>query len=141
MNEIEIKYKKRVKNRPQIKSSKDAYKFLKDLYNENEKDYLEESFLLLLNRRNGIVGWRKLSSGGTTGCIIDLKVVFTLALKTGASAIILSHNHPSGSTQPSHQDIDITKKVNEAGKLLNLPLLDHIIIGDGYRSMNDEDDF
>jgi DNA repair protein RadC len=68
-------------------------------------------------------------------------VVFALALKTGASAIILSHNHPSGSTQPSYQDIDITKRVYEAGKLLGLPLLDHIIIGDSYRSMNDEDDF
>ena len=138
MNEIEIKYQKKVKNRPKITSSKDAYSFLKDLYNENEKDYLEESFLLLLNRRNGIIGWRKLSSGGTSGCIIDPKLVFTIALKTGASGIILSHNHPSGNTEPSNSDKKITRQLADAGKLLGIPVLDHIIIGDGYRSMADE---
>ena len=84
--------------------------------------------MLLLNRANIVLGWVKLSSGGTTGTVVDVKIIFALSLKTNASGIILSHNHPSKNLIPSEKDKRLTKIVAEAGKLFNVNLLDHLIV-------------
>ena len=95
--------------------------------------------MLLLNRANKVLGYVKLSSGGTSQTIIDIKLVFHAALKANAHSIILAHNHPSGSLSPSKSDISLTKEVGSAGKILNIELLDHLIITEeGYLSFADE---
>ncbi len=97
-------------------------------------------YLLLLNRANYVLGWVKLSSGGTIGTVVDTRIIFALALKTNASSIIVSHNHPSQNLTPSEEDRRITKAIIEAGKLFNIKLLDHFIVASKgtYFSFADE---
>ena len=99
----------------------------------------EAFYVILLNRANRIISIRMVSEGGSSGTVVDPKKVFKLGLNESASAIILCHNHPSGNTKPSHQDITITKKFIEIGKILQMDVLDHLIIGnDEYYSFADE---
>jgi len=139
--EVQLTYNSKVKSsdRPKIMSSRDAEEILRN-YWDHTLEHTETTQLILLNRANRVLGITTLSKGGTTGCVIDVKVIFQYALKANASSIILAHNHPSGNLQASQEDIKISKKVKEAGKLLDIKLLDHIIISayDGYSSMSDE---
>lgn len=122
-----------------IHSSVDAYKIFKQIFNADTFDWIEECIVLCINRANKIVGFYKISSGGTTGTIVDPKVIFTVALNCAASSIILAHNHPSGNLNPSEQDKAITKKLKDAGKLLDINLLDHMILTDeSFYSFADE---
>lgn len=119
-----------------ISCSKDAF----DLIKSDLQDLPHEEFwLLLLNRGNFVIGKCFLSKGGQSGTVVDPKMLFKVALEHGAAAIILSHNHPSGNLKPSADDIKITKDLKELGKLMNLPILDHLIIGENkYLSLADE---
>jgi DNA repair protein RadC len=95
--------------------------------------------MIILNRANEVISVDKLSSGGTAGVIVDTKVVFTRALSVAGHSIILAHNHPSGALKPSQQDIELTRKLQNAGDILDIQVLDHIILSDtGYLSMADE---
>jgi DNA repair protein RadC len=138
--EIKVSYKTKSGEAVRISSSKDAFNVLFKLFDMNIIDLKEEFFLLLLNRANHVLGWFKLSSGGTTGTVVDVKIIFTLALQVNAHGIILCHNHPSRNLKPSDTDISLTKKVKEAGKLFDITLLDHLIIAsDGtYFTFADE---
>ncbi len=99
----------------------------------------EELRVLLLNKANKIIKQEKLSMGGIAGTIVDIKIIIKAAVENLASGIILCHNHPSGNTKPSNEDINITKKLKEATKLVDTSLLDHIIICEtGYYSFADE---
>lgn len=99
----------------------------------------EEFWVLLLNRANRLVKKKKISEGGVSGTVADPKIIFKLAVEELASAIIVAHNHPSGNPKPSESDITLTKKIKEAGKLLDISLLDHLIIAhDKYYSFADE---
>ncbi|AYA37318.1 JAB domain-containing protein [Hymenobacter oligotrophus] len=99
----------------------------------------EEFWVILLNRANVVMRQEKISSGGVAGTVADPKMIFKHALEQLASSIILVHNHPSGNRQPSAADIALTKKLKEAGKFLDLPVLDHLIYTDrGYYSFADE---
>ena len=82
------------------------------------------------------MGCLRLSKGGLTGTVVDLRILFGTALKAMASSIVIAHNHPSNNLQPSDADLDLTKKIKEAGKLLDINLLDHLILGtdDNYVS-------
>ena len=126
--EVKVSYKSKQKNKVKILNSKDAFNILYSLYDKDLIEYQEQFFLLLLNRANKVLGWIKLSTGGTSGTIVDPKIVFALALQTNACSIILAHNHPSSNIQPSQCDIDLTKKINNSGRLLEIKLLDHLII-------------
>ena len=124
------------KNRPGIRSSKDAFELLEPRLADLPH---EEFWILLLNRANKVLRAEKISSGGQSGTVVDIKMVFTSALQGNASAIILSHNHPSGAVRPSQADLDLTKKIKAAGKLLDIRVLDHLIIGEKqYFSFADE---
>jgi DNA repair protein RadC len=102
-------------------------------------DHVEYFYILLLNRNNQVLGTYQLSKGGFTGTLVDVRVIFQVALKTCATSIVAIHNHPSGSLFPSDADRQITKKIADAGKLLDITLLDHLIISsESYRSMADE---
>lgn len=140
LQEIEIRYTPTgIKSKESITSSKDAYCLFLNHWNQNLIELQEEFHILFLSRANKVKGVYKLSKGGVTGTVVDNKLVFGVALKTGATSLILAHNHPSGNLKPSLADIDITKKIKKAGELLEIKLLDHLIITmEGYYSFADE---
>ena len=99
----------------------------------------EEFWVLLVNRANKFIKKKKISEGGVTGTIADPKIIFKFALEELATGVIIAHNHPSGNLTPSQKDIDLTKKIKDAGKVLDIQVLDHIIIGGKkYYSFSDE---
>jgi DNA repair protein RadC len=96
--------------------------------------------MLLLNRANKVLGITTLSEGGLSGTLMDVRMIYQYAIKGNACGII-AHNHPSGNSNPSESDLKITQKIKEAGNLLDIQLLDHIIVTpemDLYRSLADE---
>jgi DNA repair protein RadC len=99
----------------------------------------EEFWVLYLNRSNGVIDKEKISLGGTAGTVIDVKIILKHGIEKLASSLVLVHNHPSGNIQPSENDKAITQKIMEAGKLMDISTLDHVIIGDTkYFSFADE---
>lgn len=122
--------------KPTITCSQDAYEVIKP----ELMDLSYETFwILLLNRANQVIKKSQISTGGVSGTIADPKIIFKTALECLSCAIILVHNHPSGNLKPSSSDISLTKKVKEAGAVLEIPVLDHIIFSDsGYLSFADE---
>jgi DNA repair protein RadC len=124
-------------DRPQILSSKDGYNCIAPILMDLGH---EEFWIILLNRANKVISKEQISAGGVSGTVVDAKIIFQKALQTApASSIILCHNHPSGNTRPSQADIDITKKLKEAGETLDISVLDHLIIaGSDYYSFADE---
>ena len=126
--EVKVSYKRSLRNAIKIVSSKDAFEILYSLFNKDTIEYREEFFLLLINRGNNMLGWIRLSVGGTSGTIADAKIIFAIAIQTNAHSIILSHNHPSGNLNPSKQDIELTERIKNGGKLFDITLSDHIII-------------
>jgi len=123
-------------DKPQVKDSKTAFiLFQKELGDLNYENFC----VLLLNRANKVLKTVRISDGGITGTVVDQRKVFKIALDHNATSIILGHNHPSGQLTPSDADIQLTKKMKAAGETLDLPVLDHIIVGDGnYYSFADE---
>ncbi len=130
--EMKVSYiaKQKISERPQITSSADSYKVLQQCFSADTINYSEEFILLLLNKANRLIGWVKISAGGIAGTVCDQRIIFAIALQTGATSIILAHNHPSGSLRPSEPDIALTKKIKEGGEILDIQLLDHLILTD-----------
>ena len=122
--------------KPRISSSRDVFEMLKS----NLLDiHHEEFWVLLLNRANRVIKKHQISQGGVAGTVADPKIIFKVALAELASGIVLAHNHPSGNLTASQADIDLTRKLKEAGKLLEIQVLDHVIIaGQKYFSFADE---
>ncbi len=122
--------------KPKIASSHDAYHLLKpDLLDLKH----EEFWVIMLNRANQVIKKEPISAGGVSGTVVDPKIIFKKALDQLASSIIVAHNHPSGNLKPSKADISITTKLIQAGKALEIPVLDHIIFSDeGFYSFADE---
>jgi len=138
--EISINYKPLYKasELKKVSNSKGAADFLREVWSDRIQ-YVEEFYILLLNRTNFIIGFLKVSEGGTTGTVVDPKIVFQGALKSNALGIIMAHNHPSGNLKPSDADIALTRQLKEAGKTMEIPILDHIILTDeSYFSFADE---
>ncbi len=113
--------------KPRIQSSNMAYEVIKPELLDLE---VEEFWIIVMNRANHVLKKLKISEGGFSGTVADPKVIFKKALEVNGSNMILVHNHPSGNTNPSEQDIKLTKKLHAAGELLDLPILDHIIFTD-----------
>jgi DNA repair protein RadC len=139
MAALELGNRKRVQDamvREKIGSSRDVF----DLFHPELSEANYEAFwILLLNRANRVIRKMSISEGGISGTVADPKKIFKMALEFNASSVILCHNHPSGNIQPSEADIKLTKKMKEAGILLDLPVLDHLIIGGNeYYSFADE---
>lgn len=125
-----------LREKPQIRSSQDAYREMAPLIQDLPH---EEFWVLLLNRANRILSREKISSGGVSGTMVDAKLIFNRALAKTASSLMLFHNHPSGGLTPSQADISLTRKLKEAGKVLDTQVLDHLIISErGYYSFADE---
>jgi len=122
-----------------VTQSSSSYEELCNIWDDDIN--LRERFICLyLSRNNRVIGHYTVSVGAFNGTVVDPRLVFIPALLHGASAIILAHNHPSGNLTPSKADLDITKKIKDAGKMLDIPILDHIILtpeGE-YTSLADE---
>lgn len=128
VHEIGLTYKKLEDRTETILSSKIAFEFIKPFF-EPYNGIREAVFCIYLNHANQIIGVQRISEGGISGASVDVKIVFKGALNILASSIILVHNHPTGTLNASVADKDITSKIKEACKFLDLQLLDHIIIG------------
>ena len=126
-----------LREKPQIRSSQDAYREMAPIIQDLPH---EEFWVLILNRANRILAKKKISSGGVSGTMVDAKLIFNKALMVQtACSIMLFHNHPSGGLTPSQADISLTRKLKEAGKVLDIQVLDHLIISErGYYSFADE---
>ena len=130
----------KVKHKPSVKigCSQDSYNYIKNIF-ETQEQHIEQFNVFYLNRNNMIIGWKHIGIGGVSGVVADTKIIMKHALDICASAIILSHNHPSGKCTPSQTDISLTKSIGEFGKCIDLKLLDHLIFTDnGYFSFADE---
>ena len=111
--------------RLRITSSKSVFNVMQPIIGELTH---EEFWVLYLSNSNKIVYKNRLSSGGITSTLVDVRMLFKKALELSTIAIVLCHNHPSGSLKPSRSDIDLTKKIQEAGKILDIKILDHLLI-------------
>lgn len=123
-------------NRKKVSCSQDVYSFFRPLLQDSS---YEEFWILLLNRGNKILNSICISQGGLSGTVADPKKIFKTALENYAASVILCHNHPSGNIRPSDSDIRLTQKLKKAGSFLDLPVVDHIIIGENnYFSFADD---
>lgn len=130
VSEVKLIYKNKVKaaDRIQIRNAQDAFGVFWDAWDKEVIEHIEEMKMLLLDRSNKVMGIVSLSKGGTTGTLVDIKLVMQYALKANAHGIILAHNHPSGNMNPSEADREITERIEKACITLEIHLLDHLII-------------
>jgi len=138
--ELTVGYKRRAEKRKKIHSSLDIASFAREfLYEEGTIQYSELFFVLFLDRSNQVFAYKQLSSGGIVGTVVDSRLLFQTALLCHATEIVLVHNHPSGSIEPSESDKRLTKQISDAGRLLEIKVLDHIIVTtDSYYSFSDD---
>ncbi|RBQ05855.1 JAB domain-containing protein [Pedobacter miscanthi] len=139
--EVEVSYKSdyNITERPKINSSQDAYRILMQHWQVGKIELLEEFKVILLNTSNRVLGIVDISTGGVQGTLADPKIIFSVALKTNSSKIILAHNHPSSNTAPSEADKRLTQKLMDGGKLLDIEVCDHLIVTNyNYYSFADE---
>ncbi len=125
-----------VKRQDKIVSSKSVFDIMQPILGELPH---EEFWILYLNNSNKVIQRSQLSKGGITGTLVDVRLVLKNALEVGATALILCHNHPSGTLKPSKADRDITQKLKNAGQSLDIKILDHLIVTEhAYFSFADE---
>jgi len=140
VSEMEIVYrrKKPIAELSIARSSHDMYQILSRNWSMQKINLCEQFKVCLLNRSGRILGICEISSGGISSTVVEPSFIIGLAIISAANSIILSHNHPSGNTQPSDADIDLTKKIKMAAEFFDIKLLDHIIITDtAYYSFAD----
>jgi len=122
----------------QIVSSEQAYNYIRQFYFDDLTIY-ESFYLLMLNRANKTIAYVKISQGGVSGTVVDLKIIAKYAIESLCSSVILAHNHPSGQTKPSDADIQMTRKIKEGLDLFDIKLIDHIILcNENFYSFADE---
>jgi DNA repair protein RadC len=122
--------------RRKITSSKDLY----EIFGPRLSDLSHEEFwAVALNQANKLLEFRRIGSGGISSTVADIRMILRFALETGATALAVLHNHPSGNLSPSEQDIRLTRSIAEASRLIDIRLIDHLIISDsGYHSFSDQ---
>lgn len=139
ISEVTIGYTNKVpiKDRMKISGSEHAVECMRPFF-EPFMEHHEEFYVLMMNRANHALGFHKVGQGGLAGTVADVRIIFQAALLANASAMILFHNHPSGNKTPSEADDRMTRQIAEAGKLLDIKVLDHCIFTfDGYYSYAD----
>jgi DNA repair protein RadC len=137
--EIQVYYSTQNTQKEKINSVQTAYEFLLSSWNLGTLELQEEFKVILLNRANEALGIYSLSKGGISGTVVDVRLLFAVALKCNASGVIICHNHPSGNTSPSEADITLTKKIKKCSELFEITLIDHLIITkDAFYSFSTE---
>lgn len=117
------------KVRSQLRTPEDVAALLVEYYREHDR---EEFVVLLLDTANTVTGIVRTSSGGLAASIVEPRQVFKAAILGNAAAVIVAHNHPSGNTEPSREDIRVTRQLAEVGKIMGIPMHDHVIIGESH---------
>ncbi len=121
-----------------IKDSRSVSEYARQFYYDDIEIY-ESFFIILLNNQNNTIGYVKISQGGITGTVVDKRLVLKYAIESLATAFICVHNHPSGNTNPSQVDIQLTKSLKQAAQLLDIQLMGHVILTkESYTSLADE---
>ncbi|MCA4782739.1 JAB domain-containing protein [Empedobacter stercoris] len=139
VSEIKISYTNEVDEVIKVLGSSEVYQVLKSNWDMDTIELQEEFKLLLLNQANQVLGIKSLFKGGVINCSVDVILIMSLVLKTNASGLIISHNHPSGNLKASESDKRITSKIKECCELFDVRLLDHIIMAkNSYLSFADE---
>lgn len=139
MYQFSLKVKKLGFPSVQITSSENIVSFLRSIYDKDEMLINEQFYIVLLNQSNHTIGFKKISEGGLSGTVVDPRLIVKFAIEFLATGVILSHNHPSGNTKPSSNDIAITKKLKECFSFFDIRLLDHVILTEhSYYSFTDE---
>lgn len=144
VGEVDLVYKRKIDIHHSIRkigNSRDVEKIFRSSYDEGQIEHREYFKIILLSTRHLVLGIVTISQGGITGTVADIRVMYQAALLCNATSIVLCHNHPSGNMQPSQSDIALTRKIKEAGLILELQVLDHIILGyedDCFYSFADE---
>lgn len=128
VGEIKVSYYPKVIRGPNIGNAADCLIHFKNYYNLATIALQEEFLIMYLNRANNVLGIYRHTKGSMSGTMVDVRMILAIGLKLGAHSIILSHNHPSNNLKPSNQDIEITNKIKEAGKLMDVFVIDHIIV-------------
>jgi DNA repair protein RadC len=147
--ELRVSYKRRAKAEPgqltmpfALRTPQTAEEYLRSVWDEDRFDYAEDFLVLCLNTALEPLGWVRVSSGGQDQAVVDPRVIFGVALQTAATAIIVAHNHPSGRVEPSAEDRAMTKRLKEAGLLIGVRVIDHIILSrDAAYSFADRESF
>ena len=122
-----------------IKNSLDAYNYISKSWSKETIELFEEFKIVLLNHASEVLGIYSVSKGTVSSALVEIKHIIYVALKTNSSSIILAHNHPSGNLKPSSADLKLTERINDACKIMDLHLTDHIILGrKSYCSFKDE---
>lgn len=143
VNEISIRYQNTkilMAMAPKINSSREAFNIFNSIWDHDSIAAQEQFNVMLLNNSNRVKGIFLLSSGGITATLVDIRILFAVALKSLSTGIIVAHNHPSGALYPSTADKSLTEKIKKAGELLDIKLLDHLILTptNEYYSFTDE---
>tara|TARA_Y100000588_G_scaffold361724_1_gene422797 strand:- start:436 stop:885 length:450 start_codon:yes stop_codon:yes gene_type:complete len=130
VNEIAISYSGSLKVSllPKITCSQSAAQLAYEQWNKNDIGLQETFKIMLLNNSNKVKGIYEVSKGGITGTLVDVRILFAVVLKSLTTAVILLHNHPSGTLRPSEADKSLTRKIKNAGEFLDIKILDHIIL-------------
>ena len=139
--EVELIYRNKVKpkDRIQISDSAVAHRVLRNSWDENRIELVEQFKILLLDFRNNCLGIAEISSGGMNACPVDLRLLCATALTGKAVKLIAAHNHPTGNRQPSEADKDVTSRIETATNTIDITLVDHLILTpDGYYSFADD---
>lgn len=128
--EVQISYKAKIapQNRIKVGGSKESAEVLKTFFAPTTIEHHESFKILMLNRANQVLGAANISDGGISGTVADVRIILQYALLSNASAIILSHNHPSGNMKQSEEDTKLTNQIVNAAKYFDIHVLDHIIL-------------
>jgi DNA repair protein RadC len=138
VKEFTLKAKPTQRETRELKDSRDTFNELCSIYDPDTATIYETAYVLYLNQSNRLKGFMKLGDGGMTHVIVDPRLIMMGAIGCCATAIVLSHNHPSGNPRPSEDDRQLTKKLMAACKLMDISFIDHVIMaGDRYYSFRD----
>lgn len=128
VSEITVSYHPTNLEKRIITSSSTAHDLFREFF-PDETMHLQERFVVLyMNRANRVIGVYHVSTGGITGTVVDVRLILSVALKSVATALMLAHNHPSGSLKPSTADLELTSKIKEAAKYMDITVMDHLIL-------------
>jgi DNA repair protein RadC len=144
--ELKVSYKRRrpadngqVKMPWIVSTPVDAIQYLRSVWDKDRLELIEECLLVCLNTRLEVLGWVKVAQGGLSAASVDPRIIFGVALQVAASRVLLAHNHPSGALVASPEDRALTTRLKEAGKLLHVELVDHVILtSDSHFSFSEQ---
>jgi DNA repair protein RadC len=138
INEIEVSYKPTFYGNPQIKNSREVKEIFQQNW-DNEIAFVESFYIMLLSRKNQIIGVKKMSQGSVTGTVTPIREILAIALKCNAVGIITCHNHPSGNLTPSPADKNVWTKLRTGAKIMEIENIDNLIISPDGRYYSEID--